>query len=62
MEFRSYCNGERCVCPMNGVCKAPHRFPSHFKQKRDTMLSFSVLNYNLDTYIYDVVGTAFEHG
>ena len=53
-------SGERCVGPMNGVCKAPHCFQSYSKQRRGTMLSFGVLNYNLDTYIYDVVRTAFK--
>ena len=55
-------SGERCVCPMNGVCKAPHSFQSHSRQRRGTMLSFGVLNYNSDTYIYDVLWTAFKNG
>ena len=45
---------------MKGVCKALHSFQSHSKQRRGIMLSFGVINYNLDTYIYNLVGTAFK--
>ena len=55
-------SGERCALSDERVGKAPHSFQSHSRQRIGTMVSFGVLNYNLDTYIYDVVGTAFKMG
>ena len=56
INFKMFYRNE---CPVNvvtsRVCKDSHSFQSHSKQRRGTMLSFGVLNNNLDTYIYDVV-------
>ena len=60
VQFRRYCLVNDALSNERGM-QGSAQFQSHSNQRRGTMLSFGVLNYNLDTYIYDVVGTVFKN-